>query len=78
MRFLNSCKGVAVSVPFHQAVQAKGATLIKPLRDESWGMREFGVRTVANDEKNREYYHSIKSLAEFVKAKQAEKKEQKS
>lgn len=33
---------------------------------------KFGVRTVANDEKNREYYHSIKSLAEFVRAKQAE------
>ena len=33
---------------------------------------KFGVRTVANDEKNREYYHSIKSLAEFVRLKQAE------
>ena len=32
---------------------------------------KFGVRTVANDEKNREYYHSIKSLAEFVRAGQA-------
>jgi acyl carrier protein len=33
---------------------------------------KFGVRTVANDEKNREYYHSIKSLAEFVRLRQAE------
>ena len=32
----------------------------------------FGVRTVANDEKNREYYHSIQSLAEFVRARQGE------
>ncbi|MBK8096250.1 MAG: acyl carrier protein [Planctomycetes bacterium] len=32
----------------------------------------FGVRTVANDEKNREYYHSIKSLADFVRARQGE------
>ncbi len=29
----------------HEAVRAKGAELIKPLRDESWGMGEFGVRT---------------------------------
>ncbi len=27
-------------------VTAKGATLIKKLRDEPWGMREFGIRTV--------------------------------
>lgn len=33
---------------------------------------KFGVKTVANDEKNREYYHSIKSLAEFVRIKRAE------
>ncbi len=33
---------------------------------------KFGVKTVANDEKNREYYHSIKSLAQFVRTKQAE------
>lgn len=26
--------------------QGAGATLIKPVRDEPWGMREFGVRTV--------------------------------
>ena len=25
---------------------AKGVTLIKPLRDEPWNMREFGVRTI--------------------------------
>ena len=31
---------------FHQAVIAKGGTLVKPLRDEPWGMREFGIRTV--------------------------------
>jgi predicted enzyme related to lactoylglutathione lyase len=30
----------------HEAVTARGATLIKPLRDEPWGMREFGIRTV--------------------------------
>ena len=33
---------------------------------------KFGVRTVANDENNRQYYQSIKSLAEFVRTKQAE------
>ncbi|WP_027855960.1 VOC family protein [Marinobacterium jannaschii] len=27
-------------------VQAAGAEIIKPLRDEPWGMREFAVRTV--------------------------------
>jgi hypothetical protein len=27
-------------------VTAKGATLIKPLRDEPWRMREFGIRTI--------------------------------
>jgi len=30
---------------FYGSVQAKGAELIKSLRDEPWGMREFGVRT---------------------------------
>jgi catechol 2,3-dioxygenase-like lactoylglutathione lyase family enzyme len=30
----------------HEDVVAKGAALIKELRDEPWGMREFGVRTV--------------------------------
>ena len=33
---------------------------------------KFGVKTVANDEKNREYYHSIGSLARFIRMKQAE------
>lgn len=33
---------------------------------------EFGVRAEENDERNREYFHSVKSLAEFVRAKQAE------
>lgn len=33
---------------------------------------KFGVKTVANDEKNREYYYSIRSLAEFIRTKQAE------
>jgi len=31
---------------FYAEVTARGATLIKRLRDEPWGMREFGVRTV--------------------------------
>jgi predicted enzyme related to lactoylglutathione lyase len=30
----------------HAEVSARGAELIKPLRSEPWGMREFGVRTV--------------------------------
>ena len=33
---------------------------------------EFGVRAEENDERNREYFHSVKSLAEFVRTKQAE------
>ena len=32
---------------------------------------EFGVRTQENDPKNREHFHSVKSLAEFVRAGQA-------
>jgi acyl carrier protein len=32
---------------------------------------EFGVRTQENDEKNREYYSSVKSLAEFIRTEQA-------
>jgi acyl carrier protein len=32
---------------------------------------EFGVRTQENDEKNREYYRSVRSLAEFIRAGQA-------
>ena len=30
---------------FYRSVQDKGAELMKNLRDEPWGMREFGVRT---------------------------------
>lgn len=30
----------------HARVVAAGAETLKPLRDEPWGMREFGVRTV--------------------------------
>lgn len=30
----------------HDAVVANGASLIKPLRDEPWGMREFGIKTI--------------------------------
>ncbi len=26
--------------------QARGVSFIKPLRDEPWGMREFGIRTL--------------------------------
>ena len=33
----------------------------------------FGVQTKENDEKNREYYHSVSSLAEFIRSRQAEK-----
>ena len=35
---------------------------------------EFGVKTEENDERNREYYYSVKSLAEFIRTKQAENK----
>jgi len=27
----------------------------------------FGVRTQENDERNREYFHSVRSLAEFIR-----------
>lgn len=30
----------------HAELAGRGAEFIKPLRDEPWGMREFGVRTV--------------------------------
>ena len=30
----------------YETLTGRGATLIKPLRDEPWGMREFGVRSV--------------------------------
>ena len=32
--------------PDYRRVVDYGAELIKPLQDESWGMREFGLRTV--------------------------------
>jgi acyl carrier protein len=32
---------------------------------------EFGVRTQENDEKNREYYRSVQSLAGFIRSEQA-------
>jgi predicted enzyme related to lactoylglutathione lyase len=31
---------------YYGRVCSRGAELIKPLRDEAWGMREFGLRTV--------------------------------
>ncbi len=31
---------------------------------------EFGVRTREDDERNREYYYSVKSLAEFIRREQ--------
>jgi catechol 2,3-dioxygenase-like lactoylglutathione lyase family enzyme len=31
---------------FYAAVTSRGAVVVKPLRDEPWGMREFGLRTV--------------------------------
>ena len=34
--------------------------------------QQFGVRTKENDEKNREYYFSVASLAEFIRTKQKE------
>lgn len=30
----------------HASVAAKGGTIIKPLRDEPWQMREFALRTI--------------------------------
>ena len=30
---------------FYAAVRERGAEVTKPLRDEPWGMREFGIRT---------------------------------
>ena len=30
---------------YHKKVVAAGAEIVKPLRDEPWDMREFGVRT---------------------------------
>lgn len=31
---------------WYDELVGKGVELIKPLRDEPWGMREFGIRTV--------------------------------
>ena len=31
--------------PFYESVRAKGAKICKIIRDEPWGMREFGVVT---------------------------------
>lgn len=31
---------------YHDFVVSKGAELIKTLRSEPWGMREFGIRTI--------------------------------
>jgi acyl carrier protein len=33
--------------------------------------REFGVRTEEGDERNREYYRSVASLADFIRSRQA-------
>jgi uncharacterized glyoxalase superfamily protein PhnB len=30
---------------FHEIVTSKGAEVVKALRDEPWGMTEFGIRT---------------------------------
>lgn len=30
----------------HTEFTSRGVALIKPLRDEAWGMREFGIQTV--------------------------------
>ena len=32
---------------------------------------EYGVKTEEGDERNREYYYSVKSLADFIRSKQA-------
>jgi catechol 2,3-dioxygenase-like lactoylglutathione lyase family enzyme len=34
---------------FHAEATSRKAEIIKPLRDEPWGMREFGIRTVDGD-----------------------------
>lgn len=33
--------------------------------------KKFGVKTAPDDERNREIFHSVKSLAEFVRSEQA-------
>jgi uncharacterized glyoxalase superfamily protein PhnB len=37
---------VADARRMHDEVLANGAEIVKPLRDEPWGMREFGIRTL--------------------------------
>lgn len=37
--------------------------------------KEFGVRTTANDERNREYFYSVASLAKFIQQEQAKQAE---
>jgi acyl carrier protein len=34
--------------------------------------KKFGVKTAPDDERNREIFHSVKSLAEFIRTQQAE------
>jgi uncharacterized glyoxalase superfamily protein PhnB len=31
---------------YHANVTARGVEIVKTLRDEPWGMREFGIRTI--------------------------------
>ena len=31
---------------FHAELVARGVDILKPLRDEPWGMREFAIRTI--------------------------------
>jgi acyl carrier protein len=33
---------------------------------------EFGVRTEEHDERNREYFHSVRTLASFIRSKQTQ------
>ncbi len=33
--------------------------------------KEFGIRTEAEDDRNREIFHSVSSLANFIRAEQA-------
>jgi len=34
---------------------------------------EYGVKTEEGDERNREYYHSVKSLVDFIRSRQTAK-----
>lgn len=34
--------------------------------------KKFGVKTSPDDERNREYFHSVKSLRDFIQSKQGE------